>query len=501
MSSKNKKIIAVLAAILIITASLAGCSTINKSKTNSTGSNTTGSSASDDTSSNSTEAIEASDLFTDRDMDPSFDESEAQSITLADNASQSDASGVTVNGNTVTISKEGIYIISGTLSDGQIIVEVDESDKVQLVLNGVSINNSSSAAIYVKSADKVFITTQEGTENILATTGEFVADGDTNIDGVIFAKDDITLNGSGTLTVTTQYGNGIVGKDDLKITGGTYDITVSNKGIEANDSVRIGGGTITVTSDNDSIHSDGDVYIQDGTLTLSSGDDGIHADAGNYIYGGTIDIIKSYEAIEGTTITIAGGNISAVSSDDGLNASSAKDSNDSQDNRRMSEFDTDENALITISGGTVYLDCEGDGIDSNGNVIMTGGEVYVAGPTSSGNGALDYNGSFSITGGTLLAVGSNGMAMNVSEATQGSILISFNGSYSGDITVTDSNGNEVLTYTIKKSFSSIAVSTPDLKKGETYTISIGDTYQTVTLDDYIYGSGSGMGMMMGGPKR
>ena len=122
--------------------------------------------------------------------------------------------------------------------------------------------------------------------------------------------------------------------------------------------------------------------------------------------------------------------------------------------------------------------------------------MTVTGPTNSGNGALDYNGSAKITGGTLVALGMSGMAQNMSEATQGSIMVNFNATYTGTVTVTDSNGNEILSYKSDKYFNSIVVSSPDLKKGETYTISIGDIYQTVTLDDYIYGTGNGMGFGM-----
>lgn len=469
MSFKN--LFCIVFAMIIAVCCFSGCSKITQSST------------SDETASSS---LDLENLFTSRDLDSAYDESTSASIIMSEDNSK------------VTIDEEGVYIISGSCTDGQIIVDADDSDKVQLVLNNLTLSSSSSAAIYVKNADKVFITSAKDSENTLSATGEFQADGDTNIDGVIYSKDDITLNGSGTINISTNYGNGVVSKDDLKITDGTLNINVSNKGIEANDSVRIGGGTVNVNAENDAIHSDSDVAIKDGTLNIISGDDGIHADNNNYILGGTVNITKCYEAIEGTKIYISGGSITAVASDDGINASSGKDSNDAQDGRQgMGEMDSvDEDALISISGGIINIDVSGDGIDSNGSLEISGGEIYVSGPTNSGNGALDYNGSAKITGGTLVALGMSGMAQNMSEATQGSIMVNFNATYTGTITVTDSNGNEILSYKSDKYFNSIVVSSPDFKKGETYTISIGDIYQTVTLDDYIYGTGNGMGFGM-----
>ena len=483
-----KKILAILLAFIITIFGLTACSKAAQSTDPSTVTATAAS-------------LDLSELFTDRDLETGYDESAAQCITLADNASNSDSTGVTVKENTITITDEGVYVLNGTLTSGQIIINADETDKVQLVLNGVNISSSTTAAIYVIQADKVFITTAENSDNTLSESGEFVADGDTNLDAVIFSKSDLTLNGLGTLNVSTQYGNGITSKDELKLTSGTYNVTVSGKGLEANDCICIADGNYNITSDDDCLHSNDYTTVAGGTFTLSSGDDGIHSDGTTTVANGTLSITKSYEGIEGTAIDISGGEISIISSDDGLNAAGGNDQ--SGYGNMMDEFAADENAVITISGGSLTVDSEGDGIDSNGSIEISGGEIYVLGPTNSGNGALDYNGTASITGGTLVAVGVSGMAMNMSEAIQGSILVNYNASYSNEeVTVSDSKGNTILTFTATKSFNSVLVSSPELKKGETYSISIGDTYQTVTLDDYLYGSGSGMGMgggMRGGP--
>ena len=466
-----KKTIAIIVTVLII-ASVFTAFTVK-------GFNSKSSDAeSESTSSGVEKTIDINDLFTDRDKENTYDESELTRISLS-------------GSNDVTIDAEGNYLLTGELADAQIVVDVEDSEKVQLVLDGVTVTNSDSAAIYVKSADKVFITTAKGSSNTLKTAGEFTTDGDEDIDGVIYAKDDITLNGLGTLKISTEYGNGIVCNDDLKITGGTYEINVSNKAIKANDSIRIADGKFDIKSDDDALHSNADLAIVGGTFTIDSGDDGIHTDNYLYITGGNINITNCSEAIEGTVIEISGGETTAIASDDGINAASPSDDGETQN--MQNDFARDENALIKITGGKINLNTEGDGIDSNGDIAISGGEIFVSGPTNSGNGALDYNGDATITGGTCVALGSTGMAENFSSAEQGAILVNFQNSYNEKVTVTDSEGNEIISFTPEKSFGSVVVSSPKLKKGETYSVSIGQQYQTVTLDDYIYGSGSGMG--------
>ena len=185
--------------------------------------------------------IDNSDLFTERDLTQVADLSEAVYYTVSDNAA-------------VTISKEGVYVFSGSAENYQIIVEAEESDKVQIVLDNVTISNTNDAVIYVKSADKVFVTTTS-TENSLSVSGSFHTDGDTNIDAVIFSKADLTLNGTGTLSITSS-DNGITSKDDLKVTGGTYIIKASGHALEGKDSVRIYDGNFTITASSDGIHAE-----------------------------------------------------------------------------------------------------------------------------------------------------------------------------------------------------------------------------------------------------
>lgn len=228
-----------------------------------------------------------SEMFTDRDFETDY--SNYVTVTLRDDASNANGDGVTIEDNIITITKEGTYLLTGTLSNGQIIVEVSDTEKVQLVLDNTSVSNSTTAALYIREADKVFVTTTADSENTLEVTGDFADSGEeSNIDGTIFSKADVTLNGNGSLSVACATAHGIVSKDDLKITSGAYHITAAKQGISGKDSVRIADGTITITSDTDGIHSEntddtekGFIYISGGTLNITSSNDAL--DASNYI--------------------------------------------------------------------------------------------------------------------------------------------------------------------------------------------------------------------------
>ena len=458
--------------------------------------------------------------------------------------------------------------------------------RYSLCLITQSITKEGSAALYIINADKVFITTVKGTENTLSSTGEFTSGSDeTNIDGAIFSKSDITFNGSGTLNVKCESKHGIVTKDDLKITGGTYNITSASQGLSGKDSVRIAGGNITVTSGTDGIHSENtddtekgyvyisggtlnitsgkdcidasgtvdikdgtftfkagggssekatgdstesykgikadgvltisggtfdidtlddaihssaDVTVSGGTLDISTGDDGIHSGNNTVVSGGEINIAKCYEGLEGQTVTVSGGNVTLTSSDDGINAAGG-------DNQGVGggfgpdSFSADSEAKITITGGEIHVNASGDGLDSNGDIEISGGTVYVYGPTSNGNGSLDYENNAVITGGTVIMAGSSGMAMNFgSESTQGSILASTGNASAGTaVKLTDSSGNVIAEFTPTVSFRTVVISTPDITSDGTYTLTVGDSTQEITMSGYIYGSGMGGGFVGG----
>lgn len=452
-------------------------------------------------------AIDITDMFTKRDLAGNYDESEAVKITLSGKTAACNSSNVQIEDGVVTIKAAGVYVLSGTLTDGTIVVDAGDDDKVQLVLDGVSIMAADYAAIYAKNADKVFVTLAEGAGNSLTVSGDYVQTDDNNVDAVIFAKCDLTLNGTGSLTVKDNTGHGIVSKDDLVVTGGTYTIYSQDHCLNGKDSVRIADGTFNLSCDEDGIHAgnddqqDGYVYIEGGDINISVGDDAIHAEGLLIITGGDIDVSKSCEGVEGDKILVTGGDIDVISSDDGFNAAGGSSgSGDNHDGFGGGpgmggvDMDADNDAYILITGGTININANGDGIDSNGCIGITGGSVYVLGPSDNGNGAMDYGICAAITGGEIVAVGGSGMAQGFGdESTQCSALVNFDEWIDAGetITLTDSDGKEVLSYKADKKFNSVVISTSDMKKGDNYTLTVGDQSSTFTLDDITYSEGSG----------
>ena len=452
-------------------------------------------------------AIDITDMFTKRDLAGTYDESEAVKITLSGKTAACNSSNVQIEDGVVTIKAAGVYVLSGTLTDGTIVVDAGDDDKVQLVLDGVSITAADYAAIYAKNADKVFVTLAEGAGNSLMVSGDYVQTDDNNVDAVIFAKCDLTLNGTGSLTVKDNTGHGIVSKDDLVVTGGTYTIYSQDHCLNGKDSVRIADGTFNLSCDEDGIHAgnddqqDGYVYIEGGDINISVGDDAIHAEGLLIITGGDIDVSKSCEGVEGDKILVTGGDIDVISSDDGFNAAGGSSgSGDNHDGFGGGpgmggvDMDADNDAYILITGGTININANGDGIDSNGCIGITGGSVYVLGPSDNGNGAMDYGICAAITGGEIVAVGGSGMAQGFGdESTQCSALVNFDEWIDAGetITLTDSDGKEVLSYKADKKFNSVVISTSDMKKGDNYTLTVGDQSSTFTLDDITYSEGSG----------
>lgn len=532
------------------------------------------------TSNDSTELSDGSyDLsFSKRDCDSSYDESSAKSIVLSDDSDNGE----------VTISSEGTYIISGSCTDGKIVVDASDKDKIQLVLDGVKLK-SSGAAIVVKNADKVFVTLADNSQNTISDGSSYEETiNDTNVDAAIFSKCDLTFNGSGSLSVSGNYKHGIVSKDDLVITDGSITVDSQKCGINGKDCVKIKNGTISVKSGTDAIRSDNDektdtkgfVYVADGkitldaetdgiqassllridggdfnittgggsengrthtddmgggmmqrfgqqfdnsdddqesakavkaadalkinggtfeidssddcfhsnntfamtsgTLSLKSGDDGIHADSQATIDGGTINISKSYEGIEAGDIVVNDGTISITSSDDGFNAAGGNDGNVDTSALR----DTVKKSL-TINGGYITVNASGDGLDSNGTLTITGGVILVSGPTDDNNGAIDYDTEGKITGGVLVALGSNGMAESVTGDGQCTIMTNIQ-SQDGDtlFALTDSSDNVIVSFKPSKQYKNIVVSTPSIEKGETYKIVCGGTISNADVNGY-----------------
>lgn len=452
---------------------------------------------------------------------------DATQITLNGSRISFSGSGATVNGSTITITKAGTYRISGKLSDGQIIVDTQDAEKVVLALDGANITSSTSSPIYVANAEKVVITLVTGSQNSVTDGKQYVfAEASTDEpDATIFSHDDLTINGSGSLTVNANYNNGIVSKDDLKINGGVITVTAVDDAVKGRDSLVVKAGTLTVKAGGDGLQTSNDeeadqgtivieggtidinaeddalnavtsIQIDGGKLTINAGDDALHAENAVTINGGAIAIAKCYEGIESDQITVNNGEISIVSSDDGINGVSPNSTGGG-----MGGPMGGGTSHLTINGGTVIVDALGDGLDINGGIDMAGGTLLVNGPVSNNNGPVDYDGTFNMTGGFLVAAGSAGMAQTPSNtSTQYALMHVFNQTQAAGTTVriVSQDGEEIASFTPVRTYQSIVVSSPELAKGGTYLVYTGNTQvASYTLTSVITGARGGG--MMGGP--
>lgn len=604
-----KKCIAMLLVLVMICTLFSGCGT---SSAGSAQDNTEDNSGHIEVDFSQTEA----DVFTERDKETEYSEDGSVHIEFSGTSATASSDSVKISGSTVTITEEATYIISGTLDNGMIVINADENAKPQIILNGVNVTSATSAALYILEADKVFVTLAEGTANTLANGGTFTTIDENNIDAAVFSKQDLTFNGSGSLTVTSPAGHGIVCKDDLVFTGGSYTITSSSHGLDANDSVRIsdatslaidagkdgihcensddaslgfiyisngqfsieaegdgvdagayvqiengtfdlliGGGSVngsqefsdhfggfmggrpgdfqsgaTTTADenstsmkgikaensiqisggnfridsaDDAIHSNVSAIINGGIFEIASGDDAFHAEETLTVTAGTINITDSYEGLEALDVDIQGGDIRIVADDDGLNAAGGVDSS-GIDGGRDGMFggkgghggghggpggnggqggapggmgggmSASSNGSIVISGGNLYVNASGDGLDANGTIAISGGYTVVVGPTRGDTATLDYDTTATITGGTFIGTGASGMAQTFSGGSQGVFAVNVGSQSAGaNITLYDKNGNAIISYAPELSFSVVILSSPDIVSGETYTITVG----------------------------
>ena len=519
---------------------------------------------------------------------------EVVAIALGDTISVN-GPGASVDGNAVRITASGTYSISGTLKDGQIVVDTKDDRTVKLVLNGVDITCTSSAPIYVKRARATVISLADGTENQIADGNSYQID-DAVADepnAAIFSKGNLTIEGGGSLTVDANYRHAIASKDEINITGGNIAVNAANdgikgrdfiaikggnvtvnakgdgiqsnndvdprmgyvsieggnidvtaekdgiqaetsvvisggtttvstgggsaggsrsdssegasedrdasdssadkaRGIKAGSDVRIEGGTIAVDSFDDAINSSGNITIEDGILVLASGDDGIHADFALTISGGEINVTKSYEAIEGAVIAINGGTIRLAASDDGLNVADGGDRSSSSGRPGRDSSGPSVDKHLSIESGYVVIDAAGDGLDVNGWARMAGGTVIVNGPVVDYNGALDYAREFTVAGGTLVAVGSTGMAQAPdATSTQHSLVVTLSSPQPGGtlVHIEAEDGTEILTFAPIREYQSVIYSSPELKKGVTYNVYVGGS-STGSVVDGVYSDGS-----------
>ncbi len=587
-----KKILSLFLILSLLLMLLAGCGKNTDNKTTSE--------SKEDTSSASPAEVDFAksdtDMFTDRDNRTDYDESTAVTIKLNGTTATASSDSVKISGSKITITEEATYIISGELTDGMLIVNAPDTAKLQLVFNGVDITSKTSAALYILEADKVFLTLADGTTNTLANGGSFTPIDDNNIDAALFSKQDLTMNGTGSLTVTSPAAHGIVCKDDLVITGGKYVVNSASHGLDANDSVRIAntdltidagkdaihaentddtslgfiymasgnikaeaegdgiaasaymqiedgtidllvgggskngekqssdnfggfmgggrpggmhpyemqsssdaeedstsmkglkatgnilisGGNVTINSADDSVHSDVAITINGGTFTIASGDDAIHAEETLTVTAGDFNISECYEGLEALHIDVRGGNIKLKASDDGLNAAGGTDRSgitggrDGRFGDGLGGMSANSNGSIKISGGTLYINSSGDGIDANGTLEISGGHTTVVGPTQGDTATLDYDVSGIITGGTFIGTGAAGMAQTFSDSDQGVIAVAVGNQSEGTkILLKDKNGNTIIDYTPELNFAVVILSSPDIKSGEKYDITVG----------------------------
>ena len=429
--------------------------------------------------------VDVSVTYDNDDLDATWDAATATTISLAGSIPTITGAGAALTTDQVIIASAGTYVLNGTLDDGQIVVNSDGI--VHIVLNGVSLTCSSGSPIYVMKAKKVILTLADGTMNTLTDGTSYVlpyADSD-EPDAALFSKSDLTINGMGSLIVDANYKHGIGCKDELRIVSGTIEVTAVSDGLRGRDFVAVKGGTITVDSGSDAIQSSNDedaskgfVWIEGGTMTLSSGDDGIQAFTQVIVLGGTMTLSSGDDAIHGTVgVTIDSGTIHILQSYEGIES-----------------VDT-----ITINGGSIDLVSSDDGINIGGAITMTGGTVVVDGPTADNNGALDYDAGFTMSGGSVVATGSSGMALapgTTSTVHGGIAYLTATAPAGSEVLVKDASGDVVLQSTPVKSFSSIAFGSADLKKGAAYSVWVGGTrVYDFTASSIVttLGSGGGMG--------
>ena len=538
----------------------------------------TGSASSTVDSAESTTAVvteSAAIVTSDAPVSAEVDTDGAAAITLSGTTATVSGSGVSFDESSgvVTITAGGAYTVSGTLSEGRIIVDAMGEDVV-LVLDGADITCSYGSPIYVYKSSSTTIHLADSSENVLTDGGsytfadEYSSTEDDEPNACLYSKSDLIIQGAGSLTVNANYNNGVTSKDTLTIVDATLNVTAVNNGVTGKDSVdtanatvtvtcggdairstndaeeenvgwvrltdsdltltagedgvqaetvlRIDGGTYTITTgggyqtsssdsakglkacetitisdgtfvldcSDDAVHSNGSIEIAGGSFAVTTGDDAFHADDSLVISGGELNIVDSHEGVESADITISGGIIRIVADDDGVNAGGGADSSGFTGGWGGIDSFGGGSGSVTISGGELYIYSRGDGLDSNGSITMTDGTVIVY-STGNADGALDYDGSFSISGGTLLAAG-GGMPEAPGSSEQNTVYVGFGTTLPAGTVAALTNGNEQIAVELPVSSTYLVYSSPDMSDGE-WTVSYGGSYS----GDFSIGLGSG----------
>ena len=475
-------------AAVALAVSLAGCST---AATSSSSPSTSGTSTTSATQQAVTAATIEEDTHYDND-DLTWDASTEVAISLSDGGSKvtsSASTGVAVDGNTVTISAAGTYRLSGSLSDGRIVVAAGDSDTVRIILDGVELGNSTGSPFVVQSADEAIMYLEDGSTNTLSDASSYADQGDDAPNAALYSMADLTIAGPGSLKVTGKYNDGIVSKDGLVLASGKVTVDAADDGIRGKDYTVLLDGAYQVTAGGDGVKADNDadegrgwLLVSGGSLSVTAGDDGVKAFNTLTVSGGTVNVAKSEEGLEAQHIAISGGNVTVTSNDDGVNASGGASTSSSSGSGGMGGGmgggETVGDYSVDVSGGALTINSQGDGLDSNGNASISGGTVVVNGPTNDGNGALDVNGELAVSGGTVAAAGSAGMAVTPgTSSTQSGVQVTFNSSVPAGtpVHIVDSSGAVVATFVTTKTIASLVFSSAAITDGASYTVYTGGT--------------------------
>ena len=417
-------------------------------------------------------------LFTNRDFDFEYSKEEAVFITFRDTSPVITVPEGRENcvgteklsaGESVIIKREGTYIVEGWTTCGSVVIDTDKNSKVQLVLNGVDMTCEEKPCIYVKNADKVFITLQEGKENILRDSKteveidesktESISD-ERLLESVIYSEDDIVFQGKGSLEIKASVRDGVYCENDIKITGGNYNIKTVHTAVKATDSIRIGGGFINIECGADALHvEEGYFYTRESDIIIKCVDDAIHSMTEITIADGKVDILKCREGLESNAVEVYGGKVKIDAEDDTINAFGKGD---------ISPF-------IKIYDGELYLKSEGDCIDSNGYAVIEGGTVYMFSSAQDNDGAVDTIDGFTVLGGDVIAVEIAGVT-DADIGQSGIRKITFTMEEACDagspFQVTDSNGETVFSVIPEKEYRNVFICSPKIKEAE-YTATSG----------------------------
>lgn len=487
--------------------------------------------------------------YSDRDKDASYDVASATNIALSGQGATVSGEGAAVEGATVTISAAGTYAVTGELTAGSLVVNAGDQDKVQIVLSGASIRNEAGPALNIQQADKVFVTLADGTQNTLADGASYeLVEGEDEPNAALYSKADLTINGTGALSVEGNYRHGVNSKDDLVVTGGAITVVAKEDGLRGKDCVKVADGSFAITAGGDGVKSSNDEDPTRGFVSID---------------GGTFTVTGCEEGIEAQEVIVNNGELNITASDDGINAAVAeRDSNDAtidasgdagstvgQDDHAGDQggegqgdggqgadaqngrggqrpelpegvepgqvpdgeqgggfgardgrggaggpmgANASEDCLIQINGGVVTINAGGDAVDSNGYVEVTGGEL-VGASSGTGDSALDYEYGATVTGGTVILAGGAGMAETFSEgSTQPFALVSLNGSANTELSVESESGEVLARCTVPVSFQCVTLSVPGLAEGATGKLVAGDATTDFTASTTPSG---GMGAM------